>query len=334
MSNIIKTTYSPEQLTVGNTFEIHAGDDRLDYIERTLERLKKERLKQAEIECQALFDKAREEIQLMQQAAHQKADDIVAEGEAKRDAILEQGYKEGETRGFEKGYDDARKMVADETIEMMDHAKTILSASYEAQEKMLHRFKYTMSAIIFHVTKLILKDELEHSSEKIDRLISETIKQLGLSGHIKVVANHKVVKNLLNFSNETKEALCNLPHIQFEADPQLDPFDVYVLSEDNHYVVSPMSQAAQYLDAITASLSTQVSDSDFIETLEAIQRGDFDPNEIVEPAESDLTEQTSTSEVQQPELTMPSQETLSAIQPESELTTENITESDNNENLE
>jgi len=297
--------FKQESLAVGGTFEIQASNDRLNYIERTLERLKNERLKQAEVECTALLNQARQEAMAIQEAAQQQATAIVADGEARRDEILQQGYNEGEQLGFEKGYSDAQAQIADQCLQLLDHAKTILNAAFQAQDKMLRRFTPTMAALVLYVVRQILHDALT-TPEKINSLLTHAITQLGLKGRLKIVAHQSVIQTLLDFKPETHDALNSLPHVTFESDPSLHTHDIYVFSEDAHYQVSPQTQAMQYLEAITAALPDYVSDTEFQNVLATELPSDFPSAEtlMMQPAPA-WTDHHSDSEIEEPDAEFP-----------------------------
>ncbi len=236
-----------KNVKIGEALEISGAHDRNEHIERTLDRLKKDRLKQADRECQQLLARAGEEAAELVGMAKQKAEAIIQEAENKHEAVLNQGYQDGEAAGYKKGYEDGRQQAQEETVLLLESARTLLEGAYEAQHRVLKNFRHNAADLVAYITQKVLHRELHESPESILAMIEAAADALNLTGRIKVVVSVDTLRFLKEYSRETASALESLNRFDLEADPMLDLHEIYVLSEEGNFILTPQKQAEELL---------------------------------------------------------------------------------------
>jgi flagellar assembly protein FliH len=246
--------FTHHNIHIGETLELSGASDRQEQIERTLERLKKERIKQAELECQRIIDQARQEAGEIIQLARQKAQALVEEGENSRDEILRQGYQEGETAGYRKGYTDGHQQAEDETTHLLQSARTMMEGAYEARRKVLDGFRHQAGGLVSHIARKVLHKELAESPEIVVAMIERAVEALHLNGKIKIVIGAETLNLLRTYSETTAAALAKLKRFDLEIDPLLEINQVYVLSEEGNFILSPDAQMDQLLEPLEKHL--------------------------------------------------------------------------------
>ncbi len=246
--------FSKQSIEVGSAFQLSGAHDRQQHIEQTLERLKKVRIKEAEVECQRLLDNARQEAQDIIQLAHQKAATIVQEGESQVEIVLKQAYEEGENAGFTKGKETGLQQAEVETFHLLTSAQLLLNGAYDAQQKILKGFKIDALELITHVTQKVLQQELAQQPEALLHIIDTAVENLHLSGKIKVLISTETLNILNEYSTETQEALGRLNRFQLEADPLLDGYEIFILAEEGNFVLSPENQAKTLIQPLAKHL--------------------------------------------------------------------------------
>ncbi len=252
-----QSKFAKQSVEMGEAFQLTGAHDRQEQIERTLERLKQERIKQAELECEQILDSARNEAHQVIELARQKAESIIQEGETQVEAVLKQGYTEGENAGFIKGHAAGLQQAEEETFQLLESAQLIMNSSYTAQEKILNEFKPQAIELIKHVTQKVLQRELNEpaeGSETLINIIDTAIENLHLSGQIKILVSVETLKTLTQYNEKTQEAVEKLSRYHLEADPLLDSHEIFVLSEEGNFVLSPEQQAQVLLKPIEKKL--------------------------------------------------------------------------------
>ena len=78
-----------QQVEMGDAVQISGATDRESQIRLTLDRLKADKLRQAQLEAEELIRQAELQIETLRQQAQEQAKAIVAEGEAQKEATLE-----------------------------------------------------------------------------------------------------------------------------------------------------------------------------------------------------------------------------------------------------
>lgn len=243
-----------KNVKVGEALEISGAHDRNEHIERTLERLKKDRLKQAERERQQILTRANEEAAELLEAAKQQAETLIQEAEAKREEVLNQGYQEGETAGYQKGYTDGHQQAQEETVLLLESARTMLEGAYEAQHRVLRGFSQNAADLAAYITQKVLHRELHETPEGILNMVEEAVDALNLTGRIKIVLSVDALRFLKDYSRETASALETLNRFELEADPLLDLHEIYVLSEEGNFILTPQKQADELLAPLESHL--------------------------------------------------------------------------------
>ena len=151
---------SPNRIThqavsVGEAFQLSGATDRQQQIELTLDRLKADRIRQAEIESQQILDAAYKESSDLLAAAKERAErtaqTILQEAETQRDDVLQKGYEDGEKHGYETGYQHGLRQAEDETVALLENAQIVLDIAYTAQNKVLSGFEDQAAELIQHI---------------------------------------------------------------------------------------------------------------------------------------------------------------------------------------
>ncbi len=288
--------FNKQSIEVGEAFQLTGAHDRQQQIERTLERLKLERIKQAEIECQQMFDNARQEAHEIMQLARQKAETIIKEGETQVETVLKKGYTEGETAGFEKGHKVGLHQAEQETLHLLESAQLLLNGAYTAQEKILIGFKTQAMGLTTYITQKVLQRELSESPETLLTLFDAAIENLNLTGRIKVLVSIDTFKTLTEYNTTTQQALEKLSRYHLEADPLLDTHEIFVLADEGNFVLSPENQGQSLLKSVEKHLELpEVTAEEINNEFENLPEAT-----LIEPSSSETSDSSKASENEPP----------------------------------
>lgn len=201
----------------------------------------------AESRAFSLMEKARQQAAQMLQEANQEAQQVVEEAKNRRAEIIQQAQRRGRRFGFEAGYKEGRAKAETETVEMLSGADAFVEASYTARTRVLKAFKTRAADIIRHIAEKILNQTLETHPDALVGMVDAAIDSLHLTGRIRLVVSTDMLEAIRQHSNKTEETLEQLSRFELTADPQLGLREVFILSDDGNYALSPESQVKELI---------------------------------------------------------------------------------------
>lgn len=239
-----------EQVSVGTPLRIRGDAELRRDIETSLEALAKQRLLEAEENADILMAQARKgAAEVLEKAANQ-VQDMLSRVQAQVDGIRENSQEDGFKAGFQEGYEEGLAQASAEAVVMLQSAHTLTNAAWQAQKRTLEAFESQMLAMLAHLGRKILGRELEHSPEAVIRLLRQATESLYLSGKTKVVVHPEVLQTLREFDTATRDALESAHRFEFIADPSLDPGQIYIISQEGCFDLSPDTQTDRLLEAV------------------------------------------------------------------------------------
>ena len=275
-NNQYPTRVNRQSVQVGQTFAVEGAEDYREQIQKSIASQRDQAIRDLRNELNAFREQAKAEVaaqvQQLIEEAQAKALHLVEQAEAQRDQICEDAYNQGEQAGFAKGYDDGTARAEAETVELLQSARVVLHGAYQAKERILKRFEPDAIGLIQTLCRTILQKDLQETPEGLIEMTSRALEVLNLTGRVKVVVSQSTLKAIREYSSETQEALEELQRIEWIDDPQLGPTDIYVLSEEGHYILSPGTQLETLCAPLSKALKPVFSEERArLETLEAAE---------------------------------------------------------------
>jgi len=237
---ITLTRLKGDTIQLGHILQLEPNQDRTREVANEI-------ILAAESRAFSLMEKARQQASQMLQEANQEAQQIVEEAKNRRAEIIQQAQRRGRRFGFEAGYKEGRAKAETETVEMLSGANAFVEASYTARSRVLKAFKTRAADIIRHIAEKILNQTLETHPEALVGMVDAAIDSLHLTGRIRLVVSTDMLEAIRQHSNKTEETLEQLSRFELTADPQLGLREVFILSDDGNYALSPESQVKELI---------------------------------------------------------------------------------------
>ncbi|MBY0449349.1 MAG: hypothetical protein K2X01_01825 [Cyanobacteria bacterium] len=273
-NNQYPTRVNRQSVQVGQTFAVEGAEDYREQIQKSIANQRDQAIRDLRNELNAFREQAKAEVaaqvQQLIEEAQAKALHLVEQAEAQRDQICEDAYNQGEQAGFAKGYDDGTARAEAEAVELLQSARVVLHGAYQAKERILKRFEPDAIGLIQTLCRTILNQAVQDSPEALVTMTSRALEVLNLTGRVKVVVSQSTLKAIREYSSETQEGLDALQRIEWIDDPQLGPTDIYVLSEEGHYILTPEKQLETLCAPLPKALKPAFTEERArLETLEA-----------------------------------------------------------------
>jgi flagellar biosynthesis/type III secretory pathway protein FliH len=214
--------------------------------EQEARRLLEQALANAEAETARLYQEARDTVA----KAREQAQAIVEEGEQTLEALKQQAYEEGVQAGIEQGLLAGRQQATELTLPYLQAFRALLEESFELKHTSLKHFRAEAMGIVLFTLEQLVNVQLEADAYPlVEYLVEQAIASLHLSQKIRVVVHPRLMEQLLDHDGAITEEVSLLQRIQFETDPLLLPSQVYILSAEGRYDISPLKQIEQWLQA-------------------------------------------------------------------------------------
>ncbi len=268
---------------MGDAVQISGATDRESQIRLTLERLKADKLKQAQLEVDELLRQTEGQMSALLQQAQEQASAIEAEGQANREAILEEARQQGYAAGYQAGYDDGIQASETDTHAMLLSANVLLVRAYDAQKAVLGNIAPQASKIMQALVERVVHHQLDHLTlEQWQHWYYSALEQLDTSSRYRLVVGTESYHRLQQFSKTLAQLVSpeatapGFERIKLELDPHLAAHEIYIIADEGMVDVSPDTQIDQYIAAITP---------DILE-LESIDSYEINPEDEEEQLES------------------------------------------------
>lgn len=263
---------SGQRVQLGTAFRLDPNEDKQKEVVHEI-------LLEAQSKAFSIVEQARNQAAQVLNNAQQQAKQLVQDAENQREEIMQQAYQTGETSGYEKGYADGNQKAEEETVQLLSGANTILDGAYQAREKVLKSFRQSAGEVIRHLTERILHQALKADPQLLYTMVDSAIDSLHLTGRIRVVVSRDTLEVIRRFNAQTEKALAETPRFDFVADPNLGGDEIFVLSDDGNFTLTPEAQVTQLLAPIIKMLPVNEADPEAAETADAAPPGeDFDPD--------------------------------------------------------
>lgn len=247
-----------DTVQLGEKLQIKGDQERRDQMEYALELRAQETLRQAEIKSKAMMDAARQEarelIEKAQQAAEQTAATLIETARAEEDGIRTGAYEAGFQAGYEEGLQRITAETEAQVTALLDSAQTLLDGAFLAEKRVMKAFKKDAHALVGHVAKRIVGEAFEANPEWRLLLIEQAAESLYLSGKVKIVVHPELLAGLRQFTSGTEAAMARMSRFEFTTDEQLAPRQIFVLSEQGHFELTPEIQVENLLTPIAREL--------------------------------------------------------------------------------
>jgi flagellar assembly protein FliH len=278
-----------QKIALGEPVQLSGGEDLRGQIEDSLEQIAKERLLQAERDARQLArsiieeaeTKARATAQEILEQANAQAKALIQNAQEQEQEIRDTAQETGFKTGFQEGYADATAQVEQETLQLLENARLVLEAAYQAEKRVLQDFESQALALIRHLARKILHRELSESPENLLQMLAHATEALYLSGKVRVVLNPQVLHEIRQFSEKTAGGLDALQRFEFVADPMIEPRQIYIIGQESSFDLSLDTQ----VDLLTRSLQ------------EHLKLPRPEPAEVVKPEASESAMEAEVQEV-------------------------------------
>lgn len=252
-----------QKVAVGEPLQLSNGEDLREQIEDSLEQIARERLLSAEKNAQRRAQSIIEEAQASARAAAQEilekanaqAKALIQNAQEQEQEIRDTAQESGFKAGFQEGYTDATAQVEQETLQLLENARLVLEAAYQAEKRVLQDFELQALALLRHLARKILHRELSESPESLLQMVTRATESLYLSGKVRVVLNPQMLHEIRQFSENTASSLDALQRFEFVADPALDPQQIYIIGQESSFDLSLNTQ----IDVLTEALGEHLA---------------------------------------------------------------------------
>ncbi len=243
-----------EKVTVGEPFQIRGDAELREQVENSLELMAKQRLLEAENKAEKIIKEAEEQAKTLLEKSNAQAREMISLAEGQVDQIKESAYEQGFKTGFQEGYTDATEQVGAETRDLLQGVQTMVDGAYEAEKRVLKDFEKHALQLVRHVVQKVLRRELQDAPETVLGMIEQAIEGLYLSGKVRVVVSAQTIQELREFSAKTEEALDIMSRFELVADPALDLHQIYIVSQEGSFELTPDVQTQQLLAPLEKAL--------------------------------------------------------------------------------
>ncbi|MFM7389002.1 MAG: FliH/SctL family protein [Vampirovibrionales bacterium] len=210
----------------------------------------------AKQEAEALLVQASQEARELVEKAHQRAAAIEAEGEAKVQALLEQAFQEGFQQGGEQGLQEGYNQAANETLSLLQAAKTVASTAYRLQRTVFTEQASNLHALLMTVCQQVLGHASTHyPAELLQQLLITALEQLEVTGHATVVIHPERLALLTSLHPEITHALHENHHLRFLPDETLEPQQCHLLSQQGDWLIDANKQIEALLNQLRPVLT-------------------------------------------------------------------------------
>jgi flagellar assembly protein FliH len=286
-----------KKVALGEPLQLSNGEDLRGQIEDSLEQIARERLldaeKSARQRAQSIFEEAqasaRAAAQEILEKANAQARELIRSAQEQEQEIRDAAQESGFKAGFQEGYSDATAQVEQETLQLLENARLVLEAAYQAEKRVLQDFESHALALIQHLARKILHRELLESPESLLQMLAQAAESLYLGGKVRVVLNPQVLHEIRQFSESTAEGLDALQRFEFTADPALDPQQIYIIGQESSFDLSLDTQVDLLIEPLQEHLALPRSASVehfSSELLESTGESETDSAEEIAEAES------------------------------------------------
>lgn len=262
---------SGDHVQLGDSFRLRDNDEKEKQLTEAY-------LQKAETAARSVLAQAKAQAAQILKNAELRAAEIIQTGQAQIEAVHQEAYEAGEQQGFQAGYAQAEV----QTTELLQGAQAILESAYTAEKRVLKGFQRNALQLITYVCEKILNQSLQSDPQAILAMIDGAIESLHLTGKIRVVLGSETVETIRQHSEQTAVALEQLTRYELIADPQLGLQEIYLLSQEGNFCLTPQKQIDQLLQPIHQKLP--------LPELEALEILDNPPTENSLEPESDHLE--------------------------------------------
>lgn len=261
-----------QKVALGEPLQLNTGADLLGQIENSLEVIAKERLLDAENKAkstaQSILDEAQARAQEILEKANAQAKSLIQTAQEQEASIRDTAQETGFKAGFEEGYADATAQVEQESLSMLDSARLLVEAAYQAEKRVLQEFEPRALQLLQHIAKKVLHQELSDSPETLLNMMSQAVESLYLSGKIRMVVHPEILQAIRQFSTETEKGLEQWQRFEFVPDAALDLQQIYIIGQDGSFELSPNAQLVQLLEPLAEHLELpRTVNSDAVEEI-------------------------------------------------------------------
>jgi flagellar assembly protein FliH len=232
-----------DHIQVGRSFQLNDNKEREEQEAREI-------ILQAEQQARLIIGQAKVQAARLLDSAKKEAETIVGQSEACREEARQQGYNEGAESGYEVGLLKAQE----ETVRLLEGAQSILESAYQAEKQVLKAFQENASTLIRHVAEKILHQALTDDPEALFKMVEGAMESLHLSSKVRVVVGAETLERIQKHSTKTGRALSQMTRFEFVGDSQLDHMEIYILSTEGNFNLTPAVQVEKLLTPLTRSL--------------------------------------------------------------------------------
>ncbi|MDX2084814.1 MAG: hypothetical protein SFZ03_05435 [Candidatus Melainabacteria bacterium] len=225
-------------------------------------------------------EQAKREADTILQEARTRAETLLNRANEQRATWEQEAYEQGQANGYHDGYEAGRAQAVVDTVDSLTEAQRVLDVAHQAQRRVLTHYRQDLSGLLSAIVHRVLGDTLaKQPVDALLALVDQAIDSLYLSGTVKVVVHPSVLETLRQTELATAEALERLNRLEWLTDASLLANQVFILSRDCLYDISPLAQADRLLEAVTPQLPVP----------DEIRHGCL-PAETMAPPEPEMTE--------------------------------------------
>ena len=251
-----------EAVTIGEPLQIQSRQDMHEQVEVSLERIARDRLldveETAQAQARSILEEAQAKAGEILERANAQAKAMIETAQEQEISIRDEAQESGFRSGFAEGYADATDHAAQDTAKLLENARLILDAAYQAEKNVLREVETHALELIRYVVRKILRRELSDAPDILSDMVRNAVASLYLTGTVRVVLHPDVLQSIRQFSEKTADPLDTLRRFEWIADPALPPGQIYITGQGGSFDLTPEAQADNLLNALKGDLRLPV----------------------------------------------------------------------------
>lgn len=218
MSNRFKS----DSIQIGNNYVLPIEQSNVTAQQAKVKKI----IEETDAKAQQILDNAENKSNIIVETANNEAQRIIEEARKKAEeeyeAIKQQGYNEG----FSKGEQDGLDKFQNDAKDALQSLETLASSSFDTKKNIIDSASLDIVELVSAIADKICHVKLD--SKVLYEITLDAIKLLNDKENITIIVNPLLVERINSFSNKFKEEVNSLKSIKIIEDNSVSPDGVIV----------------------------------------------------------------------------------------------------------
>lgn len=218
MSNRIKS----DEIQIGNSYVLPIEQSNVTRQQAKVKKI----IEETDAKAQQIIDAAENKSNIITEAANTEAARIIDEarkrGEQEYEAVKQQAYNEG----FSKGEQDGLEKFKNNSIEALKSLETLTSASFDMKKNIIESATLDIVELVSAIADKVCHEKFD--TKILYSITLDAIKELNDKENITIIVNPKLVENINSLVENFKEEIPKLQTVKILEDSSVSPDGVIV----------------------------------------------------------------------------------------------------------